>query len=66
MREAIRAGIRVIHISTEIRIAWRNALGQTLANHPRDIVPYHILPEVIRAIEFVIEEKIKQVYTENN
>ncbi|MFA7202028.1 MAG: class II fructose-bisphosphate aldolase [Candidatus Paceibacterota bacterium] len=58
LKEAMRLGVRVIHISTELRIAWREGFVSALAQHPQDIVPYHILPEVVSSIEKIIEEKI--------
>lgn len=61
--EAIRAGIRVVHISTELRIAWKEALVSSLAQHSHDIIPYHILPEVVLSLEKAIEEKIDMYYT---
>jgi fructose/tagatose bisphosphate aldolase len=30
VQEAVRAGIRLIHINTELRVAWRNAVSHVL------------------------------------
>jgi fructose-bisphosphate aldolase class II len=43
LREAIAAGINIIHINTELRIAWRRALEEALVNQPQEVVPYKIL-----------------------
>ncbi len=51
--DAIAAGINIIHINTELRVAWRRGLEAALAEKPREIVPYKLLP--------IAEESIKQV-----
>ncbi|HEX8289111.1 MAG TPA: class II fructose-bisphosphate aldolase [Pyrinomonadaceae bacterium] len=43
LREAIAAGINIIHINTELRIAWRRALEEALVDQPQEVVPYKIL-----------------------
>jgi fructose-bisphosphate aldolase class II len=53
LQGAIAAGINIIHINTELRIAWRRGLEDAFAKEPREIVPYKLLP--------VAEESIKQV-----
>jgi fructose-bisphosphate aldolase class II len=50
---AIAAGINIIHINTELRIAWRRGLEDAFAKKPHEIVPYKLLP--------FAEEPIKQV-----
>src|SRR5262249_39854860 len=41
---AIRAGITIVHINTELRLAWRRAIEATLAKRPDEVAPYKILP----------------------
>jgi fructose-bisphosphate aldolase class II len=53
LHDAIAAGINIIHINTELRLAWRRDLEAAFANKPREIVPYKLLP--------IAEEAIKQV-----
>ncbi|HMB17525.1 MAG TPA: class II fructose-bisphosphate aldolase [Candidatus Paceibacterota bacterium] len=60
-KEAIRAGISMIHVSTEIRNAWRKSLEEAL-KEPDEIAPYKVVPPVISAIEEVIEKKCKLFY----
>lgn len=55
---AIKAGMNVVHINTEIRQAWRKGFDTALLMHPDEIVPYKILPEVIESIEHVVGEKL--------
>lgn len=56
---AIKAGIGVIHISTELRVAFRKSLELTLQANPDEVAPYKYLKETIKAIEKVAEERLK-------
>jgi fructose-bisphosphate aldolase class II len=53
LEEAIAAGINIVHINTELRVAWRSGLEEAFAKNPREVVPYKLLP--------VAEESVKQV-----
>jgi len=53
LRGAIAAGINIIHINTELRVAWRRGLEAAFSQKPQEIVPYKLLP--------IAEESIKQV-----
>lgn len=53
LRGAMVAGINIIHINTELRVAWRKGLEEAFRQKPKEIVPYKLLP--------VAEESIKQV-----
>lgn len=54
LREAIAAGITVVHINTEVRLAWRRGLDSSLAKQPNEIVPYKLLPPVVDSVKRVI------------
>ncbi len=56
---AINAGISIIHISTELRYVWRKELEEALRENPLEIAPYKVMPEVIKAIEEVVERRVK-------
>lgn len=56
---AIKAGVAIIHINTEIRLAWRKSLEQALKDNPEEIAPYKIYPQVIMAMQVKIEEKFR-------
>ncbi len=57
--ESIKAGIDIIHINTEIRIAFTEALEKSLADNPEEITPYKYLPSAIKAVEKIVEEKLR-------
>lgn len=56
---AIDAGISIIHINTELRLAWRKGIERALKAKPDEIVPYKLLPQVIEEIKMVVEHKLK-------
>ncbi|MCX6712569.1 MAG: class II fructose-bisphosphate aldolase family protein [Candidatus Vogelbacteria bacterium] len=56
---AIEAGISVIHINTELRLAYRNALREALQSDPEEIAPYKILKGAVQAMKEVTEKRLK-------
>ena len=58
-RRAITAGITIIHINTELRVAWRRTLQDTLASKPDEVVPYKILPPVVQSVIEVVKSRLR-------
>ncbi|MGA8675265.1 MAG: class II fructose-bisphosphate aldolase [Candidatus Acidiferrales bacterium] len=58
-RKAIAAGINIIHINTELRVAWRKGLERGLAEHPDEVVPYKILPPAVDAVKEVVLSRLR-------
>lgn len=58
-KNAIAAGISVVHINTEIRVAFTETLKETISKIPAETTPYKILTPSIEAMKKVIEEKLK-------
>ena len=58
-RRAIEAGMTIIHISTELRLAWRRGLEATLAAEPDNLVPYQLFRKSSEAIEDVVTNRLK-------
>lgn len=54
----IQAGLTIIHISTELRVAWRQGLENSLRTHPREVAPYKILPGAEQAMEDVVTRRM--------
>ena len=59
LRKAIAAGINIVHINTELRVAWRCGLEDGLMKHQSDIVPYKILPAAVDAVKKVVGSRLK-------
>ncbi len=56
---AIKAGVAIVHINTEVRVAYRDALRLSLQESPDEVAPYKILKPAVRAIEKVTSERLK-------
>ena len=59
LRKAMAAGINIIHINTELRVAWRRGLEEALAKKPDEVVPYKILPFAVEAVNKVARSRLK-------
>ena len=59
LRRAIAAGINIVHINTELRVAWRRSLETSFAKQPDEVVPYKILPEVVEAVKQVTRSRLR-------
>src|SRR5262245_56905681 len=57
-RKAISSGINIIHINTELRVAWRESLAASLARDPNEVVPYKILRPVVDAVTHVVSSRL--------
>ena len=57
-RKAIAAGINIVHINTELRVAWRRGLEQGLAAQPDEVVPYKILPVAVDSVKRVVVSRL--------
>ncbi len=58
-KNAIHAGISIVHINTEIRVAYVNGLKKALIENPDEVAPYKILKTSIVNMEEIITEKLK-------
>jgi len=56
---AIAAGINIIHINTELRVAWRRGLEEGLAKQPNEVVPYKILPFAVESVKQVVRSRLR-------
>ncbi len=66
MRAAVAAGISVVHVSSELRLAWRNALERALGENKDELAPYRIMGSVVEAMEALVAEKLTLFgWTEN-
>ncbi len=55
---AISAGVAIVHINTELRIAYRQALRETLQENPEEIAPYKYLKSVVGAVKAATEKRL--------
>ena len=59
LREAIAAGMTVVHINTEVRLAWRRGLDEAMSKQPDEIVPYKLLPPVGDSVKRVVTARLE-------
>jgi fructose-bisphosphate aldolase class II len=59
IRASINAGVAVVHINTELRVAYRSALEKTLMENKDELAPYKYLKPVEEAVKKVVLEKLK-------
>ncbi len=56
---AIDGGVVIIHISTELRLAWRKGMEATLKKEPDEVAPYKLMAGSIEEMKKVLEHKLK-------
>jgi fructose-bisphosphate aldolase class II len=57
--EAARIGVSKININSDMRKAYRNTLVQVLTDNPKEYAVIKLMPQVIEAVQEVVESKIK-------
>lgn len=56
---AAKAGCAIIHINTEIRLAWRKGLEKAFAEHPHEVAPYKLLAYSVDGMKKVIVNRLR-------
>jgi fructose-bisphosphate aldolase class II len=57
--QCIKNGIDIVHINTEIRVAYRDGLKKTLQESPDEVAPYKFLRPGMLAVQSVVEARLK-------
>src|SRR5262245_42170333 len=58
-RKAIAAGVTIVHINTEIRLAWRRGLEAALAETRDDVVPYRLYSKPLDEVRMVASKRLR-------
>ncbi len=56
---SIAAGIAIVHINTEIRVAYKQGLTKGLSENPDEVAPYKFLKPAMSAVQEVVEKKLR-------
>ena len=56
---AIANGVSIVHINTEIRVAYKQGLQIGLSENPDEVAPYKFLKPAVKAVQDVVEKKLK-------
>jgi ketose-bisphosphate aldolase len=59
LRRAITAGISIVHINTELRVAWRKGMESGLREFPHEVAPYKILPVAVDSVAKVVRARLE-------
>jgi fructose-bisphosphate aldolase class II len=59
LRSAIRQGINIVHINTELRVAWRRGLEEGLSQDIYQVVPYKILSFVVESVKRIARSRLE-------
>jgi ketose-bisphosphate aldolase len=59
LRKAIGARINIVHINTELRVAWRRGLEEGLSEDIYQVVPYKILPFALESVKRVVHSRLR-------
>ncbi len=59
IRATLSHGMSNIHVNTEIRVAYTNALRGTLEKNPDETTPYKYLDSADKAAQKLVEEKLR-------
>lgn len=55
---AIKAGVSIVHINTEIRVAYKKGLQLALQSDVEEVAPYKFLKGAAKEVELVVEKKL--------
>ena len=58
-KRAIRAGMTVVHVNTEIRIAWRRGIESALSAQPNEVAPNKLLPAAMDGVKKVVMSRLQ-------
>jgi fructose-bisphosphate aldolase class II len=55
---AIKAGMTIVHVNTELRLAWRRGVEEGLHKDTNEVAPYKIMPSAYEAIRKVVKSRL--------
>ncbi|NQV92942.1 class II fructose-bisphosphate aldolase [Candidatus Kaiserbacteria bacterium] len=58
-KAAIQAGIAIVHINTEIRVAYREGIEEVIKENPDEIAPYRLMKKGVENMTEVVEKRLR-------
>ncbi len=58
-QSAIKEGVAIVHINTELRVAYKKGLQLALQENPDEVAPYKFLREAVKEVQAVAEAKLR-------
>jgi fructose-bisphosphate aldolase class II len=59
VKKAIKAGISIVHVNTELRVAYRTGLVRSLSEDPDQVAPYKYMKPAKLAMRAVVIQKLR-------
>lgn len=59
IKSAIAFGVSIVHINTEIRVAYRDAIRDFFRDNPNEVAPYKFLKPGVDAVQKVVTGKLR-------
>ena len=56
---AIASGVAIVHINSELRLAYRQAVEKSLDENQKEIAPAKLLQGAVEAMEHIVENRLK-------
>jgi fructose-bisphosphate aldolase class II len=61
IKGSVKNGVAIVHVNTELRLAYRSSLVKSLSENPDEVAPYKFLKPAKQAMQKVVEEKLRIV-----
>ena len=61
IRKCVQNGVGIVHVNTELRLAYRAGLMKSLTESPDEVAPYKFLRPAKQAMQKVVMEKLRIV-----
>ncbi len=58
-KQSIANGIAIVHINTEIRVAYKQGLMKGLSENPDEVAPYKFLKTSVKSVQEVVDKKLR-------
>ncbi len=58
IKECIKAGVRIVHVNTELRVAFKQGLIKYLQENPDEVAPYKYMKAARDAMKDVVKKKL--------
>src|SRR3989344_8713767 len=59
IRARVAAGVAIVHINTELRVAYRDGLYDAIRSNPGEVAPYKFLDPAVKRMKDYVAEKLK-------
>ena len=56
---SIKSGVVIVHVNTELRVAYRGGVMKSLTDNPDEVAPYKFLKPAKLAMQKVVEDKLR-------